>query len=237
MVNYQINPKNKPSMIYVGQERSPVLIIDDFLLNTQPVVDFACQQAFVVGQEHNNSYPGIRSAIGDDYGMTVLKAIAPYFYNTLKIPPNLTLTPYNGCYSLITQAESTLELRQCIPHFDNDNIYSFAALHYLNKGDFGGTAFYRHKPTGFENITNSRKEEFFNSAQQYIEKNGHTEHKYFTESTGHFELLEVIDYKPNRFIIYPSTLLHSAYLKQPDNNIDDNPATGRLTANFFIEFK
>ena len=62
-------------------------------------------------------------------------------------------------------------------------------------GEFGGTGFYRHRPTGFENITAERKQAYFDSAQEYIDTHGNPERKYITDSTDHFELFHKIDYR------------------------------------------
>jgi hypothetical protein len=109
-------------------------------------------------------------------------------------------------------------------------------LHYLNEGDFGGTGFYRHRPTGFENITAVRKSAYLESAQQYINKQGNPEQQYFTKSTAHYELIHKVEYKPNRLVIYPATILHSAFIDDPERDVSKNPKTGRLSANFFIDF-
>ena len=75
-------------------------------------------------------------------------------------------------------------------------LHCFAILHYLNEGDFGGTGFYRHIPSGFENITGDRKPIYLQSAQQFMDTNGQSEQRYFTESTDHYELIHKVDYKP-----------------------------------------
>ena len=233
---YDINRNSKNTLLHVGSEKTPVIIIDDFLMDTSEAVNEAINSQFIAGKGHNNYYHGVRAPVGSGYGMTVLNAIAPIFYNVLKVPNDLTLTPKDGNYSLLTQHEERMELLQCIPHFDNNFMYSFAVLHYLNPGKFGGTGIYRHKPTGYENITEQRKENYLSQAQAFIDTNGNPEKKYFTESTEHYELLEVIEYKENRLVIYPSTLLHSAYINNPLHDVNNDPKTGRLTANIFIEF-
>lgn len=233
---YVVNRKSKNSMLKIGNEKTSVFIIDDFLVDTQPAIEYAAKQSFIAGKEHNNLYPGIRTPVDTDYGMTVLNAIAPIFYNVIGVPAHLTLQPKIASYSLLTQDEKDLDLLQCIPHFDNTLTFSYAVLHYLNKGDFGGTGLYRHKPTGYENINAERKQHYIKSAQQHINSNGNPERKYLTHSTDHYELLEVIDYKPNRLVIYPSTLLHSTFIENPAHDVNNNPESGRLTANIFIEF-
>jgi hypothetical protein len=233
---YKINPQCKIQLDNVGHEKTPVIIIDDFMSDITTVIKSAINEDYIGGQEHNNYYPGVRAPVGNEYGMTLLKALAPLFYNIFKVPKTLTLRPQNGSFSLLTQQEKQMSLAQCLPHFDNTLMFSFAAMHYLNPGSFGGTGLYRHKPTGYENINAARKEHYMTAAQDFIDNNGNPEQKYFTHSTNHYELIKLIEYKPNRLVIYPSTLLHSAFITNPKRDICNEPKTGRLTANFFIEF-
>lgn len=233
---FDISQESKGTLHQVGDEKTPIFVIDDFMVNTKDIINEATNLHYIDSQEHNSYYPGVRAPVGEAYGMAVLKAIAPIFYNVFKVPKNLTLYPQDGQFSLLTQHEKDMNLLQCIPHFDNNIAFSFAALHYLNLGEFGGTAFYRHKPTNFENITKERKSTYMNEAQHFIDKHGTPEKKYFTHSTDHYELLSVIDYKPNRLVIYPSSLLHSAFIENPQDDINNDINTGRLTSNFFILF-
>ena len=62
----------------------------------------------------------------------------------------------NAYFSLVSLKSEALTLEQSIPHFDNTAPLSFAVMHYINSGQYGGTSLYRHTSTGFENITEAR---------------------------------------------------------------------------------
>lgn len=234
----KINPNVKPSHFLIGEEKTPVFVLDDVLLDTSAAINEAKSLDYISQQSIQGTYyPGCRAHVGGDYGMTILKFISQIFYKFYQVPEHLTLIPTNGQYSLLTQPENQLSELQCLPHYDNKKRYGFAVLHYLNPGDFGGTGFYRHRPTGYENITENRKDSYLSAAQQYIDNNGIPEQKYFTHSDDHFELIKKIDYKANRLLIYPASVLHSGFFENPEHDVNDDPATGRLTANFFIDFK
>ena len=49
-------------------------------------------------------------------------------------------------------------------------------------------------------------------------------------------MLQKIEYKPNRLIVFSGQLLHSTLIDLK-TDIDNNPEGGRLTANMFISFK
>jgi hypothetical protein len=233
-----INPKIRAHVIHVGQEQTPVCIIDDFLLDSSAAINAANKRTFK--QQYNSNgthYPGVRAPVGEEYDMALLDALLPVLYKVYKVPNNLTLYPRGGAYSLLTQTEESLQPLQCLPHYDNASTFSFAMLHYLNPGKFGGTGFYRHKPSGFENISSDRRATYLHSVQDFIARHGQPKQQYFTRSDEHFDLLETIEYEANRLVIYPATLLHSAFIEQADRDVNADPETGRLSANFFIEFK
>jgi hypothetical protein len=68
-----------------------------------------------------------------------------------------------------------------------------------------------------------------------METNGPPAEKYINASDDHYELIGEVEYRPNRMVIYPGNLLHSGLI-QPDRDINDDPASGRLTANLFLYF-
>ncbi|MDO6444161.1 DUF6445 family protein [Colwellia sp. 1_MG-2023] len=235
---FSLNPNLTQQAFLIGNERTPVFVVDNFMRDYSDAIDEASKLSYASDKESVGAYyPGIRAPVGTEYGMSLLRHTQAIFYKIFQVPNQLTMFPQNGSYSLITKAENDMDSLQCIPHFDNNNTFSFAMLHYLNEGDFGGTGFYRHKPTGFENITAGRVSDYLKAAQNYIDTHGQPEKRYFTESTEHYELLHNVAYKPNRLVIYPSTILHSAFIDNPQRDVCNDPKTGRLSANFFIEFK
>lgn len=235
---FEINRDLTAEALQIGNENTPVFIVDDFMLDLSPARKEAVSLAFSSDDEATGSYyPGIRAPVGGDYGMAVLRYVTNVLYKFFQVPDDLTMHPLNGSYSLITTREEDMHLLQCIPHFDNDRPFTFAAIHHLNDGEFGGTGFYRHKPSGFENITEDRKQQYFDSAQAFIDTNGNPERRYVTDSTDHFELVHKIDYRPNRLAIYPSSVLHAPYIDRPDRDVNPDPRTGRMSANFFLEFR
>ena len=144
------------------------------------------------------------------------------------IPGSLRLRPLNYVYSLVATPAAELQPGQCVPHADSNARYHFAITHYLNENEHGGTGLFRHIPTGFENITEDRVEVYTRSADAFIEGTSGPPQGYITGSNDHYELFEAIDYRPNRLIIYPGTLLHSGLI-DPATDISPDPVTGRLT--------
>jgi hypothetical protein len=231
----QINPKATLKVLNVGEEETPVIIIDDFALDTGDIIEYACRSVDY-GVDDTSAYPGVRGSLPRSYVRTVLNTVYRLLFQVYSVPDSLGLKTVNTVYSLISTPVDELVLAQCNPHFDsNDSLY-LAVLHYLNPGDFCDTGLFRHKPTGFETVTQPRLDEFIQSSKTFIESHGEPPQEYINSSTNHFELYDRIQYKPNRLVAYPGCLLHSG-LVDPVRDINPDPRTGRLTANIFVDFR
>lgn len=218
----------------IGDERTPVIVIDDFALDTSDVVSHA-RNAVAFGPESSSAYPGVRGPLPRQYVIAVLDALYNGLYRTYGIPTSLRLRPQNAVYSLVATRPADLTLSQSVPHFDSNNPYYFAVTHFLNPGQFGGTGFFRHEPTGFEKITHDRLAAYLRAGEAHVSRHGAPQAGYITCSTGHFAMYHQVDYRPNRLVAYPGSLLHSGLVEGRD--IDEDPGSGRLTANIFVEFQ
>ena len=234
-VTLQVNPKASLEVMVVGEEKTPVIIIDDFAVDTKDIIEFACRDVDY-GPDSTSSYPGIRGKLPRSYVIAVLNKIYPLLFKVFAVPDTLGMKPVNTVYSLISSPESDLSLAQRAPHFDSNGPFYLAVLHYLNPGNFCDTGLFRHKPTGFEKISANRRDEFLSSSKAFINANGEPPMKYINGSAGQYELYDRIGYKPNRLVAYPGCLLNSG-LVDPAIDINPDPRTGRLTANIFVDFK
>jgi hypothetical protein len=135
---------------------------------------------------------------------------------------------------VVTLPGEKLEFLQRVPHFDSTNRNGLASVHYLFRGNLGGTAFYRHRSTGFECIDESRKAHYFEILNQESTGPHAPAPGYINGDTPLFEQIGKQDGVFNRILIYPRNILHSGDLA-PDFVPDPNPATGRLSINTFID--
>ena len=228
-----INPEMKVKKIQVGNEKTVVIVIDDFALDLNQLSTHA-RTAAKFTQDKNSFYPGIRAPLPRDYVVTMLQAIYQPLYAIYNIPKDKQLKPQDIFYSLITTPEKALSLPQRIPHFDTSRPYYFAATHFINASSHGGTGIFRHKPTSYERIDDKRIQGYLESSNRNM-NNETVKRQYITQSNEQYQLIEKIDYKENRLVIYPGNLLHSALII-PESDIDDSPISGRLTTNTFFEF-
>lgn len=233
-LNIRSNPECSPQVFTVGEERTPVIVIDDFAQDTGDVIRYAVQSAsFALDETY--VYPGVRAKPPREYIQEIVRGLGPLLGQVYSIPAGLALA-VNSYYSLVATPPGDLQVLQRVPHFDSTTRYFYAVTHYLNPGDFSGTGLFRHKPTGFENVTDDRIQAYARAGDAYLREHGDPPTEYIRASDDHYELFEAIEYRPNRLIAYPGSLLHSGLI-DPDRDVSPDPATGRLTANFFLRFK
>lgn len=230
----QLHPQINNLVLKVGDEKTPVIIIDNFLGNIEDFFNSVCAHTdFDV--EKQTYYPGLRAKIGEDYCRLVINALGKHLFKVFSVPEDHRLVLDGAYYSLVATPPEQLLPGQCRPHCDTTMPYYLAIMQYLSPSEHGGTGFFKHKQTGFERVTAERKEQYSQSVAAFDQEHGNPPQSYITASNDQFELVGSVDYRPNRMIIYPGNLLHSGLIN-PATDIDKNPRTGRLTANVFVNF-
>lgn len=101
-------------------------------------------------------------------------------------------------------------------HADN-SCSEFASVLYLNKEPIGGTAFWRHKETGWDAMPTTKE----------LEDEGYTLESFGKEwhNLPSWELMSLCGAKFNRVVIYHSQAFHSRW---PLNGFGDNDTNARL---------
>ena len=106
-------------------------------------------------------------------------------------------------------------------------------MHYLKGPETGGTAFYRHRRTGFEILTADRYEIYQRALKRDEEEFGPPPPEYICGDTDRYELIGKVDAQPDRLILYRGQALHSGWISNT-LPLSSNPAQGRLTINMFL---
>lgn len=226
------HPKMQMQLLHIGNEQSPLLVIDNLLAQPELLVAHACRQPFVANSPY---YPGVRAPAPLQYQQLLLQALQPTLLEVFALPQRPL--SFSVChYSIVTTPPTQLKLLQRIPHFDTVEPHALAAVHYLFQGDLGGTAFYRHRKTGFETIDHSRMQDYYRSLES--ENDGPNLPKanagYIDGDTPLFEQIANPAGVFNRLVIYPRNLLHSGHIPA-DSPLSADPRQGRLTISSFID--
>jgi hypothetical protein len=214
----------------------PLVVIDDFLEHPEAMVEAATQARFepCAGAAERKGYPGVRAPVPKAYTDNLTELLDPLIRLNFGVPEELPLRKSPCTFSLTTVAPQDLGLLQRVPHFDASTPHFMAVMLYLCDERHGGTAFYRHKDSGLQQITAENRERYGEMIYAQVERRPPPP-CYFSDSNECFELLGVMPARYNRLVAYRGSLLHSAIVN-PQQGLSGDPRQGRLTVNTFYDF-
>jgi len=137
-------------------------------------------------------------------------------------------------FSIVTTPPEALTPLQRLPHFDAADPGRIAVLHYLCGPSAGGTAFYRHRTTGFETVSLSRMEDYAERLDADLARHGDPKAEYLRGDTALFEQTYRVGAAFNRLVIYRGWTLHSGTVPA-GLALSGDPRAGRLTVNTFLQ--
>ena len=216
---------------HIGLEKRPVIVIENFLPNPAALKEEAANAQF---QTRVRFFPGVQAPFPFGRMEAFIDPYRSLIKNTFKIEHSLSVIECG--FALVTMPPSGLLPLQRIPHIDTTDPHRLAILTYISGTQFGGTAFYRHKRTGYEYLDESRNSHYNEMLDRDVEKHGVPAANYITGDTEIFECIAKFDSKPGRAIIYASNSLHSGWIQNANNLVDD-VTSGRLTLNAFMQVK
>jgi hypothetical protein len=224
----------KPELRRVGNDQSPVVVIDDFSGCLDEILGIAAALAPYPALK-GNYYPGLRRVIGpadeaaNAYVMETCSDAGPFIGGALDVEG---FTLVEASFSMVTTTPSELSAPQRAPHFDSPDPKFLALLHYLRVPPDTGTAFYRQRSTGIERITKANVAKFVTTARRESALLA-PDSGYISGSDQFFEQIAAVEAVPDRMLIYQGSLLHSGIIPR-DMGFSADPREGRLTANLFL---
>jgi hypothetical protein len=223
------HPELRIQTLTIGREHIPLAVIDNVVAEPAQLAALAAGKLFAGVTSY---YPGIRSKAPLSYTQFVIAEFATLFATHFGLGGR-TLRMTQCHFSLVTTPPEKLTYLQSIPHVDAYASDELAFVHYLFKRDLGGTAFYRHRRTGFEFVDFDRKQQFISLVEQ--ERNGPDRPApgYINGDTALYEQIGRQEGVFNRMVLYRRNTLHSGCIG-PDFKPDPSPLTGRLSLNGFI---
>jgi Family of unknown function (DUF6445) len=217
-----------PQLIHHGTEQQPVLVIDNFVADPEMMIEDAAMLAY---QPMGPHYPGLRanvpSALVNRFMQDISGMISEVF--NLAGQPDLI----ESLYSIVTKQPADLKPIQRLPHFDSVEPGRIAVLHYLARSEAGGTAFYRHRTTGFESVSADQLASYTAALENDVALHGVPPADYIAGDTPIFEQIAHYEARFNRAIIYRGNTLHCAHIPS-GMALPASPQTGRLTVNTFL---
>jgi hypothetical protein len=223
-----ILPEAKVTVERIGREGEPLVIIDNF--TGQPERLRAMGMA---AQYHpaGVDYPGRRALADPSYldlrRELMMQVMARVFGLSRGVQCEI------AAFSLVTLPPEQLSPRQRIPHHDHSDAGRVAIMHYLGGPETGGTAFYRHRRTGFEAITPQREATYAAALADDEREFGPPPPGYPLGNSAAYEQIGAVEARIDRLALYRGRQLHSGIIPDP-TALSDDPATGRLTVNMFL---
>lgn len=221
-------PQPSISVKRIGNERRPVVVVENFSPHPERLVDEAASLTFgTIGE----FYPGVRARVSATYYEGLARTLGAVLRKVYGWTVSARFD--RSFYSLATTPSDRLSLAQRVPHVDGFEAGMIAIVHYLCRENLGGTAFYRHRSTGFETVDASRDQDYLIALRRDFSRFGEPPSGYISGDTPIFEKVAGFESAYNRALIYSSSLLHCADL--PNGvQFPAEPRSGRLTVASFL---
>ncbi len=211
-----------------GTQSEKVVVIDNFIEDFEAIRQMGRSAQFT---SQGGFYPGVQAAGNMNYIAPSSQILLDIIQNVFDFRQGLRVE--SCAYALVSQPADTLHPLQRIPHYDAQEGELFALLHYIQGPENAGTAFYRHKRTGFETVTPNRADSYQKALEADFKEYGHPQNAYIDGHTDAFEMMLSIKARPNRAIFYRGRTLHSGIIPK-DMLLSEDPQKGRMTLNSFL---
>jgi len=213
---------------HIGNERSPVLVIENVWPDPQLLIDHAARKTDFSAR--SLYYPGIRSSAPPEYSRAITGQLTEIVLSTFGLSGPLAIT--DSTFSLVFTPVDKLVPFQRVPHFDSTDGNRLALLHYLCGPEQGGTSFYRHRASGTESVTEENRARYIAAVNAEAKANGLPPARFIDGDTETFERIGRYECAFNRALVYRGRNLHS--VNTPATFIPSaDPRRGRLTVNTF----
>lgn len=227
----QPHPQSRLQVGRIGAEGAPLLVVDQAVADPERLVRKAARGQFV---PQGTMFPGLRIRAPLSYEVFLERLLRPLLKPHFDLPARARLSFPMCHYSLVTTPPDRLSFLQRVPHVDSVQANGLATVHYLFRGDWGGTAFYRHRATGFESVDETRSDRYFDLLREQAQHADAAGPGYINGDSSLFERVDSVDGVYNRLIVYRRNSLHSGNI----DNARPPPAdvqAGRLSINSFID--
>jgi hypothetical protein len=225
------NPRPQVEVLRFGSD-GYCCVVDDILQFPDHWVRYAVERraAFVPVA---SGYPGLSLAT-DPAGAYAMREFFAFhmrrFFDARRLVQMLCR------YSMVTLAPDELRPAQWICHQDppsgDPSLTRQASVLYLFHDDtLGGTSFYE-ATRSFAETAQLFADADAMTAAQFTEHYG-IQPSYLCDSNAYFRRTATVKARWNRAIFYSGALLHSGQIAAPER-LSSDPATGRLTVNFFF---
>ena len=213
---------------HFSPEKHIVASVSGLLSDPKSVIEEAILQRFA---KITPQYPGVRAQLSESALQTLTSRLSPTLSEAFDAPEGRwSITAW---YSLVTSPPAELLPIQRLPHVDGTDPKQIAMMLYLHKTDHGGTAFFRHKSTGLEALSDQDFPLYRDALQREVAETGMPLARYVTDGAPLYELTHSVSGNFNEAVFYRGNILHSGVIDN-DVPLSADPRKGRLTVNAFL---
>lgn len=205
-----------------------IVTIDEFLDQPDQVIEHACLQNFA---QITPQYPGVRAPLDPGLCAAMIDSLSPCLSDWFGTAHGRW--SMQAWYSIVTSAPGDLLPIQRLPHVDGTDPNQIAMMLYLHRTGHGGTAFFRHKSTGYEALTDATYPHYRDQLQRDVARSGLPPAAYVTDGEPLFERTHATPGLFNQAVFYRGNILHSGVIDNSAPLLRD-PRGGRLTINGFF---
>lgn len=230
------NPDIKLLPIAKRAQGDHCIVIDDFLLKPQLLIDGAVRFWSDFKLASHNAFPGLEMRMPDGFSARLNDFFIQHIRQLLGAR---RVTEMYSRLSLVTLQPHGLSPYQRLCHRDHfiddpNQCFGAAVLYLFDDPALGGTSFYRPKVSE-EEITRlyAKGSEWRGMSNEDFTQLLGAPPAYLTASNRYFDLACTVPAKFNRVIFYNGNIFHSAHITAPDKLCAD-PLKGRLTLNAFF---
>jgi hypothetical protein len=212
---FAFNHNAEVKLARIGRRGIKVSVIDNVLRDPQGVAALGFAQTYA--EDRDNLYPGLRAAMPESFSTAFRAWLTPILQRNGMLEGQQAITQDTSFFSVVTTASKDLLPLQCIPHYDSTDPDLFAAVIYLCDTRFSGTSFYRHRRTGYEEITAENLSNYQLALNSDMRMHGAPKKEYMNGDTVLFETIFSNELRFNSALIYPGRILHAANIEKQFN--------------------
>ena len=213
---------------HFSKQKHTLIEVPNFLSDPSDVIAHAKLQNFA---RITPQYPGRRASLDPTICDAWREALSPLLSREFNAPSGLW--SMQGWYSIVDRKPQELLPIQCLPHVDGTDPNQIAMMLYLHRTAHGGTAFFRHKSTGLEALTDDTFPQYRQSLEQEVRGAGLPPKAYVTDGEPYFQRTFATEGRYNQAVFYRGNILHSGVIDN-ETPLPANPDEGRLTINAFL---
>jgi hypothetical protein len=229
---FAFNDNAQVKLAHIGRRAIAVSMIDNVLHDPEGVAALGFAQSYA--QDRSNLYPGLRAPMPESFSTAFRAWLTPILQRNGMLEGSRAIHRDSSFFSVVTTASTDLLPIQRIPHYDSTDPSLFAAVIYLCDTRFSGTSFYRHRKTGYEEITEENRNNYQLALDNDMRQHGAPKQEYINGDSLLFEVIFSNELKFNSAIIYPGRILHAGNIKRQFNPPKD-ASEWRLTVTALLQ--